>query len=198
MAQHRGRADARRPARPGREAGGPTTRPGGDLAGLRARLREIIDPVASAAGFDVEHLAVSRVGRRHVLRLTVDSDGGVDLDAVARLSRQVSIALDEVEAGTGELISGEYDLEVSSPGVDRPLTEPRHWRRNVGRLVKVKMGDSVVTGRVTGADDERVRLDVNGAARSVSYGELGPGRVEVEFGRPDDDPEPPEGEEDGE
>jgi ribosome maturation factor RimP len=191
MAQRGGRADTRRST-------ARTARPGGDLAGLRTRLSEIIGPVAAAAGFDLEHLAVSRVGRRHVVRLTVDADGGVDLDAVARLSREVSAALDEVEAGTGELISGEYDLEVSSPGVDRPLTEPRHWRRNVGRLVRAKIGNSMVIGRVTGTDAERVSLDVNGVARSVPYDQLGPGRVEVEFGRQGEEPEPAEEEEDGE
>jgi ribosome maturation factor RimP len=168
-------------------------RPGVELADLRARLSEIIDPVAAAAGFDLEQVAVSRVGRRHIVRLTVDADGGVDLDAVAELSREVSAALDEVEAGAGELISGEYDLEVSSPGVDRPLTQPRHWRRNVGRLVKVKVADSVLIGRVTGADAERVLLDVDGVARSVPYDQLGAGRVEVEFGRPSDEQETSDG-----
>jgi ribosome maturation factor RimP len=193
MAQNRGRADARRST-------ARAARPGVDLAGLRARLSQIIDPVAAAAGFDLEQVAVSRVGRRHVVRLIVDADGGVDLDAVADLSREVSAALDAVEAGAGELISGEYDLEVSSPGVDRPLTQPRHWRRNVGRLVKVKVDEAVLTGRVTGADAERVSLDVDGVLRSVSYDRLGQGRVEVEFGRSSDEPEAPEeeGEEDGE
>ena len=80
---------------------------------------------------------VSRAGRRHVVRVIVDADGGINLDAVADVSRAVSAALDAAEEAGGDILAGEYQLEVSSPGVDRPLTLPRHWRRNVGRLVKV-------------------------------------------------------------
>jgi len=107
----------------------------------RARLREVIEPVVASAGYDVEGLSVSRAGRRYLVRLTVDHDGGVNLDAVADVSRLVSRALDDVEAGGEELFAGEYELQVSSPGVDRPLTLPRHWRRNVGRLVQVRAGE---------------------------------------------------------
>ncbi|MGI5215503.1 ribosome maturation factor RimP [Plantactinospora sp. CA-290183] len=112
-------------------------RPRGDAAAHRLRLRAVIEPVVTAAGYDLEDLSVSRAGRRHVVRVIVDRDGGVSLDAVADVSRAVSGALDEAEAAAGDLVAGEYQLEVSSPGVDRPLTLPRHWRRNVGRLVKV-------------------------------------------------------------
>ena len=101
------------------------------------RLRGVIEPVVTAAGYDLEELTVSRAGRRHVVRVIVDGDAGVNLDAVAEVSRAVSRALDEAEEASGDLVAGEYQLEVSSPGVDRPLTEPRHWRRNAGRLVKV-------------------------------------------------------------
>jgi ribosome maturation factor RimP len=146
-------------------------------------LTEIIEPVVAAAGFDLEAVSVSRAGRRHIVRLIVDADGGVGLDAVADLSRDVSIALDAAEARTGELITGEYDLEVSSPGVDRPLTQPRHWRRNIGRLVAVAAEERQVTGRVTAADGNGVTLEIDGVARTIGYERLGPGRVQVEFGR---------------
>jgi ribosome maturation factor RimP len=149
----------------------------------RARLREVIEPVVAADGYDVEGLSVSRAGRRHLVRLTVDRDGGVNLDAVADVSRLVSAALDEVEAGGEELFAGEYELQVSSPGVDRPLTLPRHWRRNVGRLVQVRARDRQLTGRVVAADADGVVLAVDEAEQTLGYGELGAGKVQLEFAR---------------
>ncbi|MEH0935100.1 ribosome maturation factor RimP [Micromonospora psammae] len=185
--------------RGGDRAGAP--RGGGDLAARRARLREVIEPVVGQAGYDLEDLSVSRAGRRHVVRVIVDADGGINLDAVAEVSRAVSAALDAAEESGGDLVAGEYQLEVSSPGVDRPLTLPRHWRRNVGRLVKVTAraaaapaeqradqptGDRQVTGRVVEADDERVVLETDSGRVEHRYAELGPGRVQVEFTRLDE------------
>lgn len=164
-------------------SGGPTA---GDLAAHRARLHAIIEPVAAAAGYDLEDLAVQRMGRRFVLRVTIDRDGGVALDAVADLARQISVAIDAAEESAGEFIAGEYQLEVSSPGVDRPLVEPRHWRRNVGRLVKVKIGAHTIRGRVVAADDAGVTFDIAGTRTTTEYSDLGTGRVEIEFSRLDE------------
>ena len=163
-----------------------------DMVALRTRLRSIVEPLARGGGFDVEDLAVSRVGRRHVVRITVDADGGVSHDQLSDLSRVISAGLDAAESGGdgqhgGELIAGSYTLEVSSPGVDRPLTLPRHWRRNVGRLVRVSVDGATVTGRVVAADDAGVTFTVDGQARTVAHDRLGPGRVQVEFARPDGD-----------
>jgi ribosome maturation factor RimP len=162
-------------------------RPDNEAGPNRARLREVIEPVVAAAGYDVEGLSVSRAGRRHLIRLTVDRDGGVSLDAVAEVSRLVSAALDEVEAGGEELFAGEYELQVSSPGVDRPLTLPRHWRRNVGRLVQVRAGDRQLTGRVLTADDRGVVLAVGDPGQTtehqLAYDGLGAGKVQLEFAR---------------
>ncbi|MEV4492649.1 ribosome maturation factor RimP [Micromonospora coxensis] len=178
-------------SRGGDRAGAPRT----DLAARRARLREVIEPVVTREGYDLEDLSVSRAGRRHVVRVIVDADGGINLDAVADVSRAVSAALDAAEEAGGDIVAGEYQLEVSSPGVDRPLTLPRHWRRNVGRLVKVTVratapeqpaGDRQVTGRVVAADDERVTLETDSGRTEHTYTELGPGRVQVEFHRLDE------------
>ncbi|MFC3505098.1 ribosome maturation factor RimP [Micromonospora krabiensis] len=169
---------------------------GGDLTARRNRLREVIEPVVTEAGYDLEDLTVSRAGRRHVVRVIVDSDGGINLDAVADVSRAVSAALDAAEEAGGDIVAGEYQLEVSSPGVDRPLTLPRHWRRNAGRLVKVTVrsgregeqpaGDRQLTGRVVEADDERVVLETDASRTEWTYADLGPGRVQVEFNRLDE------------
>ena len=82
-----------------------------------------------------------------------------------------------------------YVLEVSSPGVDRPLTEPRHWRRARTRLVSVPVGENTVTGRVVDVNDDGVTLDVDSEQRVVSWAELGTGRMQVEFKHVEDDVE---------
>ncbi|SEO89104.1 ribosome maturation factor RimP [Trujillonella endophytica] len=161
-----------------------------------ARLTDRIQPVVAAAGFDLEELVVTPAGRRSVVRVVLDRDEGVTLDDVAEVSRAVSDALDENE---GELGRAPYVLEVTSPGVDRPLTEQRHWRRNVGRLVTVAVGPrdaaAEVTARVQAVDAEGVALAVEApgkpgarkrppTVRTVPWAELGAGRVQVEFGRP--------------
>lgn len=191
----RGRTGAR-PAAGGRRSAGPRRDPAAeprgpvapriDLAAARVRVRAVIEPVLAAEGYDLEELAITRAGRRHVVRVLVDTDGGVNLDGVALVSREISRALDASEESDGELLSGEYQLEVGSPGVDRPLTLPRHWRRNVGRLVTVSVEGRSLTGRVTGADDRGVVLDVDGVPREADYPALGPGRVQIEFNRVDE------------
>jgi ribosome maturation factor RimP len=142
-----------------------------------SRVRPLLEPVVTAAGYDLEDVAVSAAGRRSVVRVVVDRDGGIDLDAVAEVSRAVSEVLD----AAAELGNSPYVLEVTSPGVDRPLSAPRHWRRNIGRLVRA--GDRC--GRILAADDAGVTLDVDGAEEVVGYDELGEGHVQIEFSRPD-------------
>ena len=149
----------------------------------RERVTAVFQPVVAGAGYDLEDLAVSRAGRRHVVRVTIDGDRGVSLDDIADVSRAVSAALDAAEEAEGDLLPGEYELEISSRGVDRPLTLPRHWRRNVGRLVKVSAAGRQVTARVKAAGDEGVTLDVDGTVREVAHTDLGPGRVQLEFTR---------------
>ena len=152
------------------------------------RLAGLIQPVVAAAGMDLESVRVTAAGKRRLLRIVVDSDHGVSLDDAADASREISALLDASNV-MGEV---PYTLEVSSPGVDRPLTESRHWRRAVRRLVKVKVaGVGTITGRVLAADASGVRLDVDGAQRELGYDALGPGAIQVEFGRlPDADDEP--------
>lgn len=153
----------------------------------RARLHALIEPVVAARGYDLEDVHVSQAGRRSLVRVVVDGDDGVSLDAVAEVSRAVSEVLDDAEGSGGPVGRSPYTLEVTSPGVDRPLTQPRHWRRNAGRLVRVRAGEHPVVGRVVAADGTRVVLDVGGAHREVPYGELGAGTVQIEFGRPEEE-----------
>ncbi len=152
---------------------------------LRQQLRDLLAPVVAGIGYDLEDVGVTSAGRRSLIRVVVDRDGGIDLDAVAEISRAVSDALDSDTPG-GRDFAAPFVLEVSSPGVDRPLTEQRHWRRAVGRLVQTTAGQQPVTGRVLAVSEAAVSLDVTGAVRELAWGELGPGKVQVEFARPDD------------
>lgn len=156
----------------------------------RQRLTALIEPVVAAAGYDLEDVSVTAAGRRSQVRVVVDRDDGVSLDEVAEVSHAVSAVLDEHDGIVGR---SSYVLEVTSPGVDRPLTLPRHWRRAVGRLVRVPVsgraaasGDAPVEGRVVRADDSGVVLTVGDEEHEFGYATLGPGRVQVEFNRPDD------------
>ena len=149
----------------------------------RKRILAVLEPVLADAGYDLEELKVSQAGRRTLVRVLVDRDAGVDLVAVAEVSRTLSKALDKSEEDDGPFATNSYTLEVSSPGVDRPLTMPRHWRRNIGRLVSVRLADATVTARILAADEDDVELEVSGGSRTVAYGDLGPGRVQLEFSR---------------
>jgi ribosome maturation factor RimP len=144
------------------------------------KLAVLIEPAVAAAGLDLESVRMTVAGKRRLLRIVVDSDHGVSLDDVADVSREVSAVLDANNA-LGDV---PYTLEVSSPGVDRPLTEPRHWRRARGRLVRAKAaGEGSVEGRLLAADADGVTLGLPGGERRFPYADLGAGRVQVEFGK---------------
>ena len=143
-----------------------------------AELRRVLEPVVSEAGYDLEDVVVTPAGRRRLVRIVVDRDGGVSLDDVADVSRAASEALD---ASDDMLGNAPYVLEVTSPGVDRPLTEPRHWRRNVGRLVTVHLREGEPrTGRLTAATDGDITLD---DGEPLALGGVVKGVVQVEFKR---------------
>jgi ribosome maturation factor RimP len=146
----------------------------------RDRLAGVLTDPLRAAGLDVEAIELTPAGKRRMLRVAVDKDGGVTLDDIAEATREVSRLLDESDA-MGEQ---SYTLEVTSPGTDRPLTLPRHWRRNQGRLVKVTRRDGgSVTGRVTSSDDTTVTLDVSGHPQTLDYADVAKARVQVELNR---------------
>jgi ribosome maturation factor RimP len=139
---------------------------------------------------DLENIRITATGRRRLLRVVVDADNGVNLDDITLISRALSAELD----ANGAMGETPYTLEVSSPGVDRPLTEPRHWRRAAGRLVRVPLltrsqsatqdpaHSRTVEGRVLAASDQAVLLEVAGEQREFGYAELGQGKILLEFG----------------
>ncbi len=152
------------------------------------RLRELLEPLVSSQGLDLEELAVDSVGRKRVLRVVVDSDTGADLDRIADVSRALSAKLDETDA-MGE---GEYTLEVGTPGAERALTEHRHYVRAVDRLVKFQLAEGgELVARILEVDDEGLDLEVPGVkgrkatSRRLGFPEIDKARVQVEFSRKD-------------
>jgi ribosome maturation factor RimP len=147
----------------------------------RAQLSELLRPVVGQAGLDLEDVVVNRAGSRSIVRVVVDSDAGLDLDAVAEVSRSVSEVLD----AANDVLRGAYVLEVTSPGVDRPLTAPRHWRRATTRKVKVTRTDGrEVVGRIESADeseDGAATLRTDGGPVELRYADVKRAVVEVEF-----------------
>ena len=157
----------------------------------RDRVIELISAHAASPGFaegefDVEDVTVSRAGSRSVVKIVVDRDAGFELDVLAAISRQISEVLD---AAT-EFGDSPYTLEVTTPGIDRPLTEPRHWRRARGRAVTVALGDETVDGRVGEARPDAGEIDLVIKSRSgpqlrtVRAADVVSAVVRVEFSPP--------------
>ena len=145
----------------------------------------LLGPVLAQHGLDLDAVEVLPAGKRRLLRVVVDGDGpegkGPLLDDIAEATRAISVALDE-SAAVG---SAPYTLEVSSRGVSRPLELPRHWRRNLDRLVAVTTtAGETFTGRVSAAGEEVVTLEVEGAPRELALAEVAKALVQVELNRP--------------
>jgi ribosome maturation factor RimP len=146
-----------------------------------SRISDALRDPLSGLGLDLEGIELTPAGKKRVLRVAVDKDGGVTLDDIAEATRAVSDELDDDD------LMGEqaYTLEVTSRGVDRPLTEPRHWRRNHDRLVRVNLrGGEQVTGRIGSSDDAGVSLDVSGRQQRLEYADVAKALVQIEFNRP--------------
>jgi ribosome maturation factor RimP len=156
----------------------------------RDRLAGVLTAPLAEVGLDVEAVELTPAGKRRLLRVAVDKDGGVTMDDIADATREVSRVLDDTNA-MGEQ---PYTLEVTSPGTDRPLTLPRHWRRSTGRLVKARLADGgELVGRIVAVGDDAVELQVDGTQRRLALDEVAKAVVQVEFNRPADAPTSDEG-----
>jgi len=148
----------------------------------RDAVARIIEPVVVAAGYDLDEVSLAQAGRRIVVRVAVDADNGINLDAMADISREISDALD---AGSRPPLGDDpYTLEVGSRGVSAPLLLERHWRRNIGRLVLVTFTDKSrpkLTGRVLAATGDGATLDADDGEHEVAYDDIRRANVQVEF-----------------
>jgi len=154
---------------------------------LKDQISELVTPAVSEQGFYLEDVHVATPGSQRIVTCIVDGDASLNLDQVTSLSRVISELLDEA-AFMGET---PFTLEVTSPGVDRPLTQPRHFAKNADRLLKiVKVDGSEVTGRILSNTDHDVTLSVavkkETVEQTVSLADIKRAVVEIEFNRKDD------------
>ena len=154
---------------------------------LKDQISELVTPAVSDLGFYLEDVHVATPGSHRIVTCIVDGDASLNLDQVTSVSRVISELLDEAP------FMGEtpFTLEVTSPGVDRPLTQPRHFAKNVDRLLKIiKLDGSEVTGRILSNTDTDVTLTVTvkkeTIEQSVSLADIKRAVVEIEFNRKDD------------
>jgi ribosome maturation factor RimP len=151
------------------------------MGGSGVDVEGLVGPVVEAAGLDLVEVAFRRDGGRRVLRVTVDRDGGVDLGAISDLSERISRRLD-----LKGFDPGPYSLEVTSPGVERPLREPVEFARRVGDRVKVRTvrpvaGSRTLTGRLVKADPDRVRIVTDGGEVAVPFADIASARTVVDW-----------------
>jgi len=146
------------------------------------RISSLLESVIAELGLDLEEVELLGKDERRRLLVAVDRDGGVGIDQVAEATRAISAVLDESDV-MGE---GRYTLEVASRGVDRPLVEPRHWRRNAGRLVAVELTDGErFEARIGASDDSGVDLAISGDTTRFPYDEIVKAVVQIELNRKD-------------
>ena len=150
---------------------------------LARSLTELLTPVVEEAGAFLEGVETTRAGRYSTVRVLVDlpdGPGDLDLDALTEVSRAVSAAVDGADP-----VKGQYTLEVSTPGAERELSTPRHFRRAVGRdvelMVKDDGVDAVLTGTVTAADEDSVTLQADGRERVLALDDVRQARMVVIF-----------------
>ena len=149
---------------------------------IPTEVQALLEPTISALGLDLEDVELLGKGANRRLLVSVDQDGGVGIDEVAKATRAVSAILDESD------VMGEerYTLEVASRGVDRPLMQLRHWQRNRGRVVAVELSDGErFEARIDDCDAEGVDLVSSGATTNFPYGEIVKAVVQIELNRKD-------------
>ena len=148
---------------------------------LASNLTELLNPAVTCAGFVLEEVTVTPVGKRRLISVVVDCENrNPSLDEVTVVSKEVSAILDTYSQ-LGEM---PFTLEVTTPGIDRPLTELRHWKKNVGRLVKITphTGEKYVS-RIKEVLPREVILENKGKEETISFSEISRALIEVEFNR---------------
>jgi ribosome maturation factor RimP len=152
------------------------------------QIAQLVTPAVEAQGFFLEEVLLVSPGKHRIITCIVDGDTSLNMDQVTAVSRAISELLDEAPF-MGEAA---FTLEVTSPGVDRPLTKPRHFAKNVDRLLKVTRTDGeVITGRITANTDADVTLLVTEKKESketvIAFADIKRATVEIEFNRKDGD-----------
>lgn len=143
---------------------------------LKDQIFELAEPLVNQAGLVLEEVQVQTPGKHRFVTIIVDSESGLNLDQVTEISRKINEAMD----GANFMGEQPYTLEVTSPGVDRPLTAPRHWRKNIDRLVKLtKQDGDTLKARILSVTDDAVTLDCG----TIDFSDIKKAIIEVEFNR---------------
>lgn len=133
----------------------------------RDKLVKLLEPAIERMGYELADLELKSGGADGILRLFIDKAEGIDIEDCERVSRQVSAILDVEDP-----VQGNYALEVSSPGLDRTLTKPEHFKRFMGQDVRVKLrfplsGRRSYRGALTSADEDKIEVEVDGESYSL-------------------------------
>ena len=154
---------------------------------LVTSIEQALTPIVIDAGFFLEGVTVTSAGNRRLVTCVVDGEKALNMDEVTSISREISVFLEEAPF-MGDTA---FTLEVTSPGVDRPLTLPRHWRKNVTRLVRItQTNGEVITGRIASNDENVATLVIEGKVSKevdVPFADVKKAIVEIEFNRKGDD-----------
>ena len=141
---------------------------------LNEDISAAIRPIIEASGNYLEELTITSAGKVKILTVIVDSDSHLNLDQITAVTKEIS----EVIETLGELGDSAFTLEVTSPGIDRPLTKPRHWRKNFDRLVKITMTSGKdIQGRIGEATETNVLV----GDQKVSFEDIKRAVLEIEF-----------------
>ena len=142
--------------------------------GKKEDISDAVTPALSALGFYLEDVTITSAGRRSMLTIIVDGDTHLSLDQVTSATK----AIGEIVESLQSLGDTPFTLEVTSPGLDRPLTKPRHWRKNIDRLVKIVLLDGKeIKGRIKAASEDSATVDQS----EINFAEIKRASLEVEF-----------------
>jgi ribosome maturation factor RimP len=150
---------------------------------LQERVQALLEPLVEELGYELLCIELHGAGKHSLLRLYIDAPQGIGLDDCERVSREASAALDVADP-----IAGQYRLEVSSPGLDRPLVKPEHFRRFAGSQARVQLrlpleGRRRFVGRLVGVEQDEVVMDVDGSRYRLPLEQVEKARLVPEYGR---------------
>ena len=143
----------------------------------REDIFDKISPLVHKFDFELEDVILKSAGKNTIVQVLVDKDSGISLDEVASLSTKLSDFFDE-NSLMGNMI---YTLDVGSPGIDRPLTKLRHWKKNLDRIVKINSKSNVFEGRIKKVEETEVQIEIKGKLQSFQYSDISKAIIQVEF-----------------
>lgn len=143
----------------------------------REDIFDKISPLVQKFDFELEDVILKSAGKNTIVQVLVDKDSGISLDEVANLSTKLSDFFDE----NSLMGNNSYTLDVGSPGIDRPLTKLRHWKKNLDRLVKIHSKTNIFEGRIKKVEETEVQIEIKGKLQSFQYSDISKAIIQVEF-----------------